>query len=56
MLEPLRWSSSGDLTALATANALLRLPAIPPAAATALTAAGFTETVEGWVLSAEGRL
>jgi hypothetical protein len=25
-LQPLRWSSSGDSTALATTNALLRVP------------------------------
>lgn len=37
-------------------RALLRLPTIPPEAAAALTAAGFTESVEGWVLGAEGRL
>lgn len=29
-IAPLRWKSSGDLTALATANALLRVPAATP--------------------------
>lgn len=32
-VQPLRWQSSGDLTPLATANALLRLPARPAASA-----------------------
>lgn len=37
-------------------RAWLRLPRTDPAAAAAFAAAGFTETAQGWMLSAEGRL
>ena len=37
-------------------RAWLRLPPTDPAAAAALSAAGFRESGQGWVLSAEGRL
>lgn len=37
-------------------RAWLRLPRTDPAAAAALAAAGFSESAEGWLLSAKGRL